>query len=108
MPVTTCPTHAVLEAYVLGKLPEADLEATADHAAACPDCQARLSELDRLVDPLLGRLRGPGLADLDTCAHQALTVAVANHAPPPPASQRFPFLLPAQSADEIGRLASFR
>jgi anti-sigma factor RsiW len=54
-----CPVPAVLHAYVMGLLEDAELQHVARHASKCPRCQARLLLLDTVCDDLLARVRQP-------------------------------------------------
>ena len=53
MTVLTCPTRERLTQYVLGKLPEAEIDALAGHTEDCLRCQGMLDTLDGLTDELV-------------------------------------------------------
>jgi WD40 repeat protein len=54
-----CPSEDRLLAFHRGTLPEADVEAVAEHLETCADCEAVLGRLDSASDPLLAALRKP-------------------------------------------------
>ncbi len=54
-----CPTKDRLLAFHRGTLPEADVEAVAEHLEACATCEAALAQMDGAADPLLAVLRQP-------------------------------------------------
>jgi serine/threonine protein kinase len=58
MPLTSCPTHEALSAYVMGKLTEQAFEAIAEHVDGCTRCQAALESVNQAVDALLPLLHG--------------------------------------------------
>src|SRR5205823_3458650 len=62
MNATCCPDHDALEAYLLGHLDDATVDA---HLEACPDCQAALDMLDAAVNRPFERLREPAGATAD-------------------------------------------
>ena len=62
MNATCCPDHDQLEAYLLGNLDDAAVDA---HLDACPDCQAALDTLDAAVNLPFQRLREPAGATAD-------------------------------------------
>jgi hypothetical protein len=53
-----CPPRQELSAYLLGKLPESQLEAVADHLDVCVCCQSALESLQDVQDSLVPQLRG--------------------------------------------------
>jgi hypothetical protein len=53
MPRACCPTPAELTAFLLGDLPETELDEFAEHLESCPYCEAAARALDGLTDPRL-------------------------------------------------------
>jgi serine/threonine-protein kinase len=53
MPRVNCPTPAELTAFLLGDLPETELDKFAEHLEGCPRCEAAARALDGLTDPQL-------------------------------------------------------
>ena len=49
----SCPIPAELTAFLLGDLPETELDEFAEHLEGCPRCEAAARALDRLTDPRL-------------------------------------------------------
>ncbi len=123
-----CPSGDNLAAFVLGKLPEDQSAELAEHASACPTCQAQLRNSDTLSDDLIEHLRHklvrdamdgePELAQLmaqietpdwrpggagrpeDTNGSWAEPLDVALEAKQ--------ILAPPRDSDEIGRLGPYR
>ena len=56
MPRASCPTPAELTAFLLGDLPETELDEFAAHLEGCPRCEAAARALDGLTDPRLALL----------------------------------------------------
>jgi serine/threonine protein kinase len=54
-----CPDPEQLLAYVLGKLPEAEIEAVSAHVGQCPRCENTATGLDGTADTLVSHLHGP-------------------------------------------------
>jgi WD40 repeat protein/tRNA A-37 threonylcarbamoyl transferase component Bud32 len=52
-----CPSDQDLLAFHRGTLPEAELDALADHLETCPGCAAAVERLDGAVDPLVAVVR---------------------------------------------------
>src|SRR5262249_44696716 len=110
MPSTTCPSEQELQAFQLGDLPEAFLEDVAQHLEACPRCETIAQRLDATLDPILAAIRTPSAPGARS--------ARPDYSPssPTPIPQRsfkadaglFPFLLPPEADDEIGRLDGYR
>jgi WD40 repeat protein/serine/threonine protein kinase len=56
-----CPSPDQLTGFVLGTLPEADLERIARHLDGCPACEAEVNSLESASDPVLAAIRrAPG------------------------------------------------
>ncbi|WP_020465699.1 protein kinase domain-containing protein [Singulisphaera acidiphila] len=58
MPPIACPSRSRLSEFNLGRLPEEDLEAIAEHLERCGRCEAALKELDGEPDAVVASLRG--------------------------------------------------
>jgi WD40 repeat protein/serine/threonine protein kinase len=69
-----CPSEDRLLAFHLGALPEAELEAVAQHLETCPTCEARLMRMDTVVDPLVAGLRQPHSGSVPHAAEPDPTV----------------------------------
>jgi serine/threonine protein kinase/Leucine-rich repeat (LRR) protein len=122
--MTTCPGREQLSGYVLGLLPEGAFEEIAEHVEQCPSCEATVLTLEGAPDTVISALRGPVPADPvfaeRACQRaveqiQALVVdsvvearGVLETPMPPDSDVRLAFLTPAKSADEMGRLGSYR
>ena len=102
-----CPAPEDLSAYVLGRLPEAALEAVAVHAAGCARCQQELQAREGTTDPLVVHLRRPRRDD-PVDAEAGLTRALRQAEALGPAAALHPGLAPPQAPDEIGRLGPYR
>jgi serine/threonine protein kinase/WD40 repeat protein len=88
-----CPSHAALTGFVLGTLPEPELERVAGHLDGCPGCEAAVNALEGITDPIVAAIRHPGSS----------SAALAD-----PADDASRSLLPEQFGDfrllrEIGR-----
>jgi anti-sigma factor RsiW len=59
VPDRACPSADELTGFVLGTLPEADLERVAQHLDGCPACEAAVNSLESASDPVLAALRHP-------------------------------------------------
>jgi eukaryotic-like serine/threonine-protein kinase len=125
MPTNTgCPDVSILEQLLLGQVPAAEAEALALHVAACSRCAGTLQQI-RADDPLVDAMRHlpsgndpeqnqlvqaliPCLKRLQpNDAQRTLPHETQHHEPAQPTA-RFDFLAPAEAADEIGRLGSYR
>jgi eukaryotic-like serine/threonine-protein kinase len=122
--ITGCPDVSILEQLLLGQVPAAEAEALALHVAACSRCAGTLQQI-RVDDPLVDAMRHlPSANDpeqnqlvqaLIPClkrlqandAQRTLPHETQHHEPAQPTA-RFDFLAPAEAADEIGRLGSYR
>ena len=137
MPVSVCPRPDALQSYLLGDLPDQEAEALDAHLTACPACLAALQKVEvadgllqalrsqrgrpRFHNPLIEQLRlqlrqlrpiHPADASLAT----PNSTIVSNTCPsvnlPPgitgPNEGCYPFLAPAQTANELGRLGIYR
>jgi serine/threonine-protein kinase len=62
MPRAACPTSADLTAFLLGDLPETELDEFAEHLERCPRCEKAARALDGLTDPRLAPFRGAARA----------------------------------------------
>lgn len=62
MNATACPNHDTLEAYLLGNVSDAGIDA---HLDECSDCQAALDQLDAAVNQPFECLRAPAGALID-------------------------------------------
>jgi serine/threonine protein kinase len=118
-----CPTPTDLSAYAHGKLFGEALKRVAAHVPDCSPCQAALQRLAAVTDPVGAK---PSTGDLpfffDTVGEEVPPSAPAatdvttqigslpTLSPPPDhaAAEVFTFLAPAERADEIGRLGSYR
>lgn len=60
-----CPTQDQLRDYLLGCVPETEIAVITEHLAACPACEATVSNLDAAADSVVQALRAP--EDLDPC-----------------------------------------
>jgi eukaryotic-like serine/threonine-protein kinase len=122
--LTTCPDARVLERLLLGQIPVADAEPLEAHVAACSRCAARLQQI-RADDPLVEALRHtpvsgypentplvqaliPGLKRLRPDSQQSTVSEETRPGDSDDAVVHFDFLAPAQAADELGRLGSYR
>ncbi len=125
--VSACPDLQVLERLVLGQLLTADTQSIEDHVRQCPRCAERLEQV-RGEDPLVEALRTTTPPDaVQTDLVRELIPSLKRLRPPnmnqtmsdtslirEPTSiigtiqTQFDFLAPAQCADEIGRLGSWR
>jgi anti-sigma factor RsiW len=65
-----CPTHEELTAFALGELPDADVDAIAEHLEGCPDCERMAQEFDNLTDSAIHALRQ---SDLDLLSSEAIS-----------------------------------
>lgn len=54
---TDCPPAEQITAYLLGNLPNAELDSISAHLDACAGCQVRLESVEGATDSLLGQLR---------------------------------------------------
>jgi serine/threonine protein kinase len=54
-----CPSEQELLAFHLGKLPESDVDAVAEHLEKCRHCESLLERLDTTTDLVLAALRKP-------------------------------------------------
>jgi anti-sigma factor RsiW len=54
---TSCPAPGELSGFVLGTLPEADLQRIARHLDVCAACEAAVRTLENLGDPVLTAIR---------------------------------------------------
>jgi hypothetical protein len=52
-----CPSAESLRAFAVGELPETEIDELVVHLASCPVCEAGLTQLDHLSDPLILNLR---------------------------------------------------
>src|SRR5262249_54250377 len=59
---STCASEQELLAFLVGELPEVQLNAVAEHLEECPQCEAAAQRLGDQPDPLLVSLRASGLA----------------------------------------------
>ena len=113
MPRATCPTAEQLSAFVLGKLPDGPLEAVAAHTSGCARCQQGLQTREAAPDPLILQIRQPRQED-PVDAEPILTRALQQAQALEGASTlclartEHPWLAPAQTPDEVGRLGSYR
>src|SRR5918911_444452 len=57
-----CPTSAELTAFLVGDLPEGELDEVAEHLERCPGCEATARALDGLADPRLTPFRSAARA----------------------------------------------
>src|SRR5205814_1498792 len=70
-PEPPCPTAAALRAFHLGDLPEASLDAVADHVAGCPTCETTLSHIEADPDPLVRAFRNlPAVRPEEPATHE--------------------------------------
>jgi anti-sigma factor RsiW len=56
--MVACPSEQELSGLVTGTLAARDIERVTAHLESCPACEARVSALDQLSDPLMSGLRG--------------------------------------------------
>lgn len=125
MPGTfSCPTDNDLQSFVLGKHSPAEVEQLADHIEQCSRCSETLDQFmaaDTLADPLkdqtwsaearsdavvanlIEKLSALPVAGCDTFVGTAAATPAAEGEP-----NCLEFLAPAEAADELGRLASYR
>jgi serine/threonine protein kinase len=129
MKPSACPPREHLIAYALGRLPEDQLRAVAEHAQNCPECQAHLGSADSMSDALIDQLRQkpptPVPFDSELSVAQLVPRLKASFAGPndatcaehasndPAVSAEIELdlkhiLSPPQGADEIGRLGPYR
>jgi serine/threonine protein kinase/regulation of enolase protein 1 (concanavalin A-like superfamily) len=122
----TCPTPREIRQVLLGRLPEARLEILETHLEGCAHCQQVLDRLE--VEGPLGRVLKEQSPD-GACSDGELGEEVgelveqlerlgtpwslgssgsASSAAGPADVNEFPFLAPAQAADELGRLVQYR
>jgi WD40 repeat protein/serine/threonine protein kinase/tetratricopeptide (TPR) repeat protein len=52
-----CPSAEELSGFLLGTLPEADLERIVQHLDGCPTCEAAVKALENVSDPVLAAIR---------------------------------------------------
>lgn len=97
-----CPAEEQLQAFQLGNLAEPLLTEVAEHLDRCPQCETRAQRLDTELDPIMAALRRPLAPGPAKPAMPAPHRTKAGVKPP------FPFLLPAEQPDEIGRLGGYR
>ncbi len=122
----TCPTQREIRQILLGRLPEARLEILEAHLEVCARCQQVLDRLE--VDGPLGRVLkeqsaegaspdgelGEEVGELVEQLERLGTPWSAgssgsgSSAAGPADGDGFPFLAPAQAADELGRLDQYR
>ncbi len=86
--VSTCPAPDTLADLALGRLSGSDAATLHDHLVGCSACSSTLQNLKNL----------PTLSPLDGSGPEATHIL----------SGQFPFLAPAQQADELGRLGPYR
>lgn len=133
-----CPDDAKLQQLLLGSLDPEQFESLGSHLLTCDHCAARAGKLDAsdelthslrytetlalgqddtLVKQLQSRLhqlKRPHSAASANVAANAVAESTRNSPDQtltqssPRAAAEFPFLAPAQAADELGRLASYR
>ncbi len=128
MKLTTCPTPGMLQDMLLGKCTEVELEAISNHLQDCQHCSS-LAESGFSDDDLLASMRLAGPVDVDdevlldaivrsyelkseaeTNQHSE-TLATSDTKQSSDFDEQQPpldFLGPAQQADELGRLGSYR
>ena len=82
IPYADHPTNDVLEEYLLGSLPEHDLEALEAHVLACDACVVRLELLDTDVSAIKLALRD--LSNQDSSKWRPYAISVWNRLSPPP------------------------
>jgi serine/threonine-protein kinase len=91
-PSPSCPDRGTLEAFHLGNLPEAELEALAAHIADCPTCSSVLETLARgqTSDTLLDQLRQcvdePAMLHESGCARLEVVARAISLSPSPQAA----------------------
>ena len=125
--LTACSDYLVLERLLLGQVPAADVVPLEEHVSVCARCADMLRQI-RVEDPLVDALRHtpeprgleqtPFVEALIPCLKRLRSSdpqrTVAADLPTDAPSERaesveqFDFLAPAQTADELGRLGSYR
>lgn len=63
-----CQSPETLKAYALGRLPDEEAEALADHLADCPVCEETLAGFDDTADSFVGAVRDAGDGTEDAAA----------------------------------------
>jgi len=63
-----CHSPETLKAYALGRLPDEEAEALADHVADCPVCEETLAGFDDTADSFVGAVREAGDGTEDAAA----------------------------------------
>jgi WD40 repeat protein/serine/threonine protein kinase len=63
-----CPSPEELSGFLLGTLPEADLERVGRHLDGCPACESAVRALENLSDPVLAAIRQPASSPTNTGA----------------------------------------
>jgi WD40 repeat protein len=105
-----CPTSERLRAYLADQLPEAETAAVDEHAAACPDCRARLA---RLADDPEVRAWVQGCAPVpvepDPPPLQELIAKLQSPAEASPSAlPSLTFLGPPQQPGDLGTFGPYR
>jgi serine/threonine protein kinase len=109
MSAGNCPSEQLLQAFQLGNLPELSQDAIADHLEGCARCEFLAQQLDSQVDPIVAAIRQPLAPGCQpTRIVQGPLTPVRNAPATGPSPVAFPFLLPAERPDEIGRLGNYR
>ena len=54
---SACPSLETLAAFALGKLPEPELSAVAEHLDVCSECEEQAARLDGMADAVVSELR---------------------------------------------------
>lgn len=128
MPITiACPSKGILDSFLVGRLSVTEVEQLSSHVMECAKCTAYLSA-STVKDPVVEALKNPGSAAtqradplVKSLISEVSGWQVATETPfvnettetfdpvkqgdPKPS---FEFLAPPQSADELGRLGSYR
>jgi serine/threonine protein kinase len=99
-----CPSPEQLRAFHLGDLPEASLNAIAEHLDLCPRCETLARQLDTQVDGVLKAIRAAAAEEAPSRAPAAPERAPRHQASTP----RYPFLQPPTQDGDLGRLANYR
>ncbi len=115
MQPTRCPSSEQLRAFLAATLPDSFHQAVSDHLRSCTQCSGQLQQLpalsgDGLVPTLIPTLQqnlGPAHPQ---GREEALSPATQDCGPRHSSKGKaeYPFLLPPQQPDEIGRLGNYR
>jgi WD40 repeat protein/serine/threonine protein kinase len=111
---TRCPGLDELKRFAAGNLTEEEAQPLEEHLLSCPDCLARMPDVDR-KDTFFEALRATptamgdsATATVDTGLGEYHRQTLAAQSDGTDGGENFDFLSPAEAADELGRLGGYR